>query len=163
MPIGNWFVSTTLGMVILLMSGGCVSLNRNVYRSHPDRPSTVTVYNSVTQEPFWSYDVPPNYKLILDYDIGDSGNVCTPFGARRPSKLTWSLYPDDAPGWLDKFPFGWPKESDTVYFPGVSVREKVTFGHSKSGRFGGQPMPPLDIEISSNPASIDLEPMVDQP
>ena len=105
---------------------GCASLDRHVHHSHPLYPATVTVFNSFTQEPLWSYDVPPGYKIILDFNTDVVGNVKYQPGSARPTQMKWSLYPSHVIGLHDAFPLATPEASDVVSLPGVGVRNRLT-------------------------------------
>ncbi|MEX0654597.1 MAG: hypothetical protein WD534_11560 [Phycisphaeraceae bacterium] len=75
----------------LLMAGGCVSRDRHVFESTPDRPTSVSVIDALDRETLWSMDVPPEHLLIVQFDR--SGEVSAASVTGRPAtSMDWSLY-----------------------------------------------------------------------
>lgn len=91
----------TLGLMLfstILLQGatGCWhSEDRSIYTSTYMNPQSVYAVYKPSNETVWTYDIPPQHKLLVEFDSPGEGGM---FYATRnlPTRLEWALYPIDA-------------------------------------------------------------------
>lgn len=104
-------LTATLGAGLLT---GCTSMDKQVIRSSPSRPATVTLIDTTTGEPVWNYDVPVGYKMILDFNTDMWSIRKENPGEATTTEMAWKLLASDAIGYAEDFPMSGSEDSGTV-------------------------------------------------
>ena len=116
---------TALACVALLPTACSQSLDRHIYTSTAARPTTVTVYDALTQQQLWAKEIPVGQTLMLDFDRAgeDEKKLVT---LKPATTLKWKLYVDDPNATV---------ADDEMDLPGTPITMKVTY------RTDSQPAP----------------------
>ncbi|MEM1353346.1 MAG: hypothetical protein AAGH88_00535 [Planctomycetota bacterium] len=90
---------TTLALTCFVLLGltGCnYSQDRHDYTSTFVEPTTVYVLDVASQEVVWSYPVPPEHRLVVEFETYDNFDLAT-MPETNPTSLYYELLPIDAP------------------------------------------------------------------
>lgn len=107
--------ATVLGLAALLLTA-CASQDKHVFESTDHLPATVTVVDTTTDQTLWSRDVPPQHKLVMDFDRDGEVEFFKVTG-KPATSLRYTL--KDAKGKTI--------ESETVQLPGTSLLIKPIY------------------------------------
>lgn len=84
------------GCVLIGLTGCNYSEDRHVYKSTYVQPQSVYVTDVASQETVWSYDVPPQHLLVVEFEAADNKDLATN-PQTYPVSMTYELLPIDAP------------------------------------------------------------------
>lgn len=147
-------LAATLTVVLL---AGCTSMDKQVVRSSPSRPATVTLIDTTTGLPVWSYDVPVGYKMIVDFDTDMWGTRKENPGEATTTEMQWKLLRSDAYALAEDFPFS-SGESNGVVPIDTPVRVQLTYRARGASGAIVEDLPATDTSIDN--ASDDTAPTV---
>lgn len=105
--------------LLLVLIGPLVacSQDKHVFRSTPDLPTTVALYDTAADRTIWVKDIPVSYKLVLDFDRkGEVPGLAAP--SRPATSMQWELYAPDRMAAV---------ESEEIELPGNPVAIKVSY------------------------------------
>lgn len=108
---------TALTCTAILMTACGQSLDQHIYTSTAHRPTTIMVYDELSQQPLWTKEIPVGQTLMLDFDRAGEKEEES-ISLRPATSLKWTLYVDDP----DE-----PIDEDEMNLPGTPVSMKVTY------------------------------------
>ena len=119
----------TLGLLVLcfvLIQGttGCnYADNRDPIPSTFMQPTTASIEYRPSGETAWTYPIPPNHKLVLDFDTEGAGPEFFYASQGPATTVSWELYPLDAtPSLIFRSRFhGSPVDSGSMTLTGDHV------------------------------------------
>ncbi|XAL98159.1 hypothetical protein OT109_11180 [Phycisphaeraceae bacterium D3-23] len=159
-------MSTLLLAVLFVGTTGCASYSedRATYHSTYMSPKTVLVVDVLTEETVWSYDVPPNHVLMVEFDVGTGRLESIRQERGEPTRMEWALYHETAGrSLLRKQHFrGSSIERGVHALEGRPVRLEMTVGRPVGPEaFGPAPRSIEDIERDLLPEPDGPEDAVD--
>ncbi len=87
---------SVLALVLAQAATGCqYSDNRAAYKSTYSVPKTYTAIYSLSKESIWTYPIPVQHVLVVDFDSGSGMGEIFSADQTPPDKLIWKLYPLD--------------------------------------------------------------------
>lgn len=122
------FTSLTLALCLVatLLTVGCASRDRHVYRSTALAPKVVSVVSVETGEVLWSMNVPAGQQLMLDFDRGNKGGEQYSSASIPADSMKWELWSLDArASYGSKRKGGKKLQGDKIKLPGDFVMIKV--------------------------------------
>jgi len=84
-------------LLVASLAVGCTSDNTHEFQSKVYQPITITLTDPVRGQELWTYDVPTQHMLVLDYNRrlqSGWGNEAELFGVKNipPTHMKWKLY-----------------------------------------------------------------------
>ena len=145
------------GTFTAALLAGCTSMDKQVIRSSPSRPATVTLIDTTTGKPVWSYDVPVGYKMIVDFDTDMWGVRKENPGEATTTEMAWKLLPSDAFAFAEDFPMSGGESSGVVPID-HPVRVQLTYRAKGASGAIVEDLPAEDTSIDNT--SDDAAPTV---